>query len=121
MLEADTKKTIADHLQYQMNLGKLWFSRMNSGEVIVCRGERKYKVQLCPEGTPDFLVLQSELLWDGVHATRIPSVRSIFLEVKAPKKKMTRAQEFMKRLLEAQGAIVEVVRSVEEVQNILEG
>ena len=117
--EAEIKYAILEWLQYKQNAGELYFDRLNSGAVTVARGYAKYKIQLCREGTADLIVLKSVLLWDGVHATRIPSVRVIFLEIKNKRRKQRPEQEVFQELIEAQGAEYWVVRSVEEVIEII--
>ena len=53
--EAELKKQVWDYLQYQMNLGKLYFDRLNSGAIYEKRGDKTYGVQLCREGLLTFL------------------------------------------------------------------
>uniref|UniRef100_A0A6H2A3U8 Putative VRR-NUC domain-containing protein n=1 Tax=viral metagenome TaxID=1070528 RepID=A0A6H2A3U8_9ZZZZ len=105
MKEADIERAISDYLQIQQNMGKLVWFRMNSGKAWV-GGEKKYLIQLCQEGTPDILVIQYG--------------RPIFFEVKSDTGKVSTAQEILMELLENQGALCYVVRSVDEVIALLE-
>ena len=73
--EADIKKGVADYLQIKMNQGKLWFARLNSGEIIAVAGESRRRIKLCPPGTADFIVIAPELILNFM-----PKV--IFLECK---------------------------------------
>ena len=40
-MEAELKKTVEDWLQYQQNLGRLMFLRLNSGDFIEVRGNTR--------------------------------------------------------------------------------
>ena len=105
MREADIKRAISDYLTIQQNMGKLIWFRMNSGKAWV-GGEKKYLIQLCPEGTPDILVIQYG--------------RPIFFEVKSETGKVSTTQEIAMEELEMHGALCFVVRSVDEVMTLLE-
>ena len=118
--EADIKRTVADYLEYAQNQGKLYYDRLNSGDFIEVRGQTRRRIKGCRAGTADFFVLKSTLLWDGVHITRIPSVRVIFLEIKSAKGKLRTEQKCFKTLVESQGAEFYVIRSIEDLQTILE-
>lgn len=119
MIESDLKRTTEDYLQYKMNAGELYFDRLNSGEVIVVASNSRRRVKLCREGTADFMVLQVDLLWDGVHATRIPACRVIFLELKSAKGKQRPEQERFQRDVEVQGAEYHIIRDVDDLINLL--
>lgn len=115
MNEADTKKTIADYLEIGMAQGKWYYDRLNSGEVIEVRGKTRRRVKLCREGTADFFVLLGwrNQPWDYC--------KIIFLEVKGDKGMQGEDQHTFQGLVEAQGAEYHIVRSVEEVIDILGG
>lgn len=49
----------------------------------------------------------------------LPGGRALFLEVKRPNNKATPQQERAMYLLHCQGAVVSIVRSVEDAQNLL--
>ena len=111
--EKDLQKAVADYLQYAQNQGKLYYTRLNSGSAFVKRGNKFYKIQLCEEGTADFFVLTSSQ--SGLSIPRI-----IFLELKAGKRKQELEQKEFQRLIENFGAEYCLVRSIEELQKILE-
>ena len=120
MKEADLKKVVNDYLQIGMNQGKWYYDRFNSGEVIVNYGASgRHKVKLCREGTADFMVLMIMHLGDGVHHTRIPAPRIVFLELKSSTGRTTRAQDEFRWLVEIQGAEYFVIRTIEELEEIL--
>ena len=109
--EAELKKQVWDYLQYQMNLGKLYFDRLNSGAIYEKRGDKTYGVQLCREGTADFFILQRGGCWDRC--------RLLFVELKGDKGKQSDKQKEFQALVETQGAVYSVVRSVEELMELL--
>ena len=111
--EKDLQKAVADYLQYAQNQGKLYYTRLNSGSAFVKRGNKFYKIQLCEKGTADFFVLTSSQ--SGLSIPRI-----IFLELKAGKRKQEPEQKEFQRLIENFGAEYCLVRSIEELQKILE-
>ena len=90
MTEADLKRSVEDFLTYAMNQGKLYFDRLNSGEVIVIAGKSRRRIKLCRKGTWDFFVLQD--------------FRIIFLECKVRGRKLTEDQMKFGDLVRRQGA-----------------
>jgi len=116
LTEADLKSAVTDYLQYQMNLGKLWFTRLNSGEAFVKKGSKFHKIQLCPEGTSDLLVIKGRFMEDG---RRFGRPRVHFIELKSARGKQSPAQGAFQKLVETQGASYFVIRSVEELEEIL--
>ena len=117
MKEADLKLAVSEYLQYGTNQGKWYADRLNSGAVYVKRGDRTYGVQLCREGTADIMVLDSGKPPALEYANNNP--RIIFLELKGDKGKQRPEQGAFQRLIEAQGAEYYIVRSVEDVMEIL--
>ena len=119
MKEADLKLAVEDYLQYGMNQGKWYFDRLNSGSLLTRRGQSTYKVNLCREGTADFMVIQAS--WTNAYPTHInvEHCRIVFLELKGDKGKQRPEQGAFQKLVEAQGAEYCLVRSVEEVAKIL--
>jgi len=111
LTEADLKSAVTDYLQYQMNLGKLWFTRLNSGEAFVKKGSKFHKIQLCPEGTSDFIVIKK---WKvGVFC------EVFFLELKTIKGRQRPAQKAFQIIVEKQQGNYFIIRSVEELEEIL--
>ena len=112
LTESQLMQAVSDYLQYAQNQGKLYYARLNSGSAFVKRGNKFYKIQLCEEGTADFFILTKFQcgLW-------IP--RIIFIEVKSEKGRASPAQNAFKLLVEAQLAEYCVVRSLEELEEVL--
>ena len=108
MKEAELKKTIETYLQIEQNLGHLVFNRLNSGEVLVKRGEKVYKVNLCQEGTPDFIV------------HKLDAGGTFYLEVKGEGGKVGDKQIEFAELLYKQGVSAYVVKSLEDTQRYCE-
>ena len=115
MKEKDLKLAVSEYLQYGTNQGKWYADRLNSGAVYVERGDRTYGVQLCREGTADFMVIRHGFKVNDV----VFDFRLVFLELKGDKGKQRPEQGAFQKLVEAQGAEYFVVRSVEEVMEIL--
>lgn len=119
MLERDLKRAVNDYLQYGTNQGKWYADQLFSGEAIEVRGKTRRKIRGCKAGTADFYVIQATLLWDGVHPTRVPACRTIFLELKGAKGRTSPAQNAFKILVEKQGAEYFVIRSIEDLEEVL--
>ena len=103
MSESNIQKAILDYLQYQENLGKLWFVRSGAGAIKTDTG-RYFKTGKV--GCPDIL-----LCCHGCF---------IGLEVKTPKGRQSDAQVEAQKIIEACGGKYYVVRSVDDVIRILE-
>ena len=116
MKEAELKLAVSQYLEYKTNLGELYADRLNSGAIYEKRGDRVYGVKLCREGTADFMVLKGRGAFLG---QRLESL--IFLELKSDKGKQRPEQREFQKLVEAQGASYFIIRSIEELQTILEG
>jgi len=116
--EADIKRAIEEFLAWQQNLGKLWFTRLNSGKAFVKKGDRFHKIQLCPAGTADLLVITNNGRYDAPNKFyAIP----IFLELKSDKGETSKAQDKFAELVQKQGASYFLVKSVDEVREIIGG
>lgn len=116
MLEKDLKLAVQEYLEYGQNQEKWLYLRLNSGEAIVKRGERSYKMQLCPKGTADILVLASNGRYDTPNKLHcIP----IFLELKSSKGKQTVDQMAFERNVIVQGCEYHIIRSVEQLEGVL--
>jgi len=112
LTESQIMRAVNDYLECGMNQGKWYFDRLNSGEFIEVRGGSRRRVKGCREGTSDFFVLtktQSQS-W-------IP--RIIFIEVKSERGRMHPEQWAFAKLVAEQLAEYYVVRSIEELKDIL--
>jgi len=94
-----------------MNQGKWWFTRLNSGRAYVKRGDKYYAIKLCEKGTADLIVIR------GV--PYLPLCETIFLELKAEKGRQSDVQKEFERLVRAQGVAYYIIRSFEEVEEVL--
>ena len=113
--EADLKRTVLEHLHWQQNLGRLWFTRLNSGVAYVRRGGKYYKIQLCEEGTADILILKRRK-----HSPNDGwKLRCIFIELKSTTGKQSEAQKEFQKLVIKQGASYYLVRDIETLEGIL--
>jgi len=110
--EANVKNAIQTYLQLGVNQGKWEFIRIQSGNIFLKGGNKTYKIQLAETGYPDFVVFKSRL-------SKIRKSLVYFLEVKSTKGQITEEQIKMHKRLQAQGCYADVVRSVDEVMEIL--
>ena len=59
--ESSVKRAVAQVLQILQNQKRIcWFTRLNSGSVIGRAKGRTWKIQLAPEGSPDFVGFTSK-------------------------------------------------------------
>ena len=115
--EADTKKTCEDYLQYGMNQGKWWFTRLNSGIAYVKHGEKYYAVKLCEKGTADMVVITNNGRYDAPNKM-YPIVD--FIEFKSEKGRTSRFQDEFAELVRKQACGYHVIRSLEDLRAIVE-
>jgi len=109
--EAQVKQAVEEYLQYQQNLGKLFYLRLNSGDAFINRGGKSYKIQLCPKGTADLMVIQI--------SQDYPTPIITFVELKSSKGKQSPEQvEFAMQIVKFNCGYI-VVRSVEELMEWL--
>ncbi len=116
--EAQIKHDCEERLQIRQNMGELIYLRLNSGDAIVCDQVAKGKgccdsahrktrrIRGCPKGTLDLYVLK-----DG---------QTYFLDTKVPGEGMSRGQRQFAQLVREQGAIAKVIRSVDEMDEVLD-
>lgn len=114
MTEADLKKAVEDYLKILEKQGKLWYERLQAGNLLATYDGKGYRrIRLCRKGTADYIVIQSMTLKPkGCWVT--------FLELKAPKGKQSEAQREFQRTVEALGAEYILVRSSNELIEIFE-
>jgi len=111
--EKDIQRTIKDYLQVMENQGKLMFIRSNSLAVQTKDG---HYVQTGKKGSPDILVWARGKL---IVLTDKDFIRCIALEVKSSIGKQSPAQKEWQNKFEKFGGEYYIVRSVEEVMNII--
>jgi hypothetical protein len=109
--ESDIKATCESFLYSLMNMDKLIYLRLNSGDLIIGEGKTKRRVRCCPMGTSDGLVMIDR----GIY--------NIFVEYKRPVGgKQTREQLAFEKKVEGMGfeywivkdseAFVEAIREI---------
>ena len=113
--EADLKRTVKDYLTYGENQGKWWFEQLNSGSAFVGTPQHPRKIKLCREGTADFIVLKGD-----IDTMLRPRCRVVFLELKSEKGRWSPEQRAFKIIVENQGASYFIIKSIEQLMEILE-
>jgi hypothetical protein len=121
--EAAVKKAVVNYLRLS---GRRWF-RMNSGSIPMAHNGKERRINLCPPGTPDFLVIQRGKRM--VNVTLMDAIEVIWLEVKRPLgpkggtggSEQSDEQIAFQREAERCGERYYVVRSVEDVERALNG
>ena len=111
MKEKDLKLAVEEYLQYQQNLGELWFTRLNSGVAYVKRADKYYAIKLSEAGTADFIVVRG---WRT-------DIVVLFLELKGTKGKATAAQDAFAKKVNAQGCYYYIIRSIPDLESVLSG
>ena len=126
--EADLQRTVADYLRYQQNLGKLWFTRLNSGSAFVKRGDKYYKIKLCEVGTADFVVITRKTFQfshtvrpveDAETTAWFPHCKTVFIELKSAKGKQSAEQGAFQKMVEMQGCSYLLIRNFEKLEEAL--
>jgi len=123
LTEAEVKRSVEDYLSYAMNQGKLWFCRLNAGDFIDTRGGSRRRIKGAGAGTADLIVIQPGQVhleyMSKQQGPGIPVAFTTFVECKSSKGKTTKVQdEFEDRVTKLHCRYC-VVRSVDELQEIL--
>jgi len=108
MKESGIVTAIQTYLQILENQGKLVVQRNNSGAVMTNRLGRNNFIRFGKAGSPDFYVF-------------LPNGKTIMLEVKNEKGKLSESQQEFKDRVERLGFRYEVARSVDEVEQLTKG
>ena len=98
--EADIKSTCESFLYSLMNMNKLVYLRLNSGDLIIGEGKYKRRVRCCPKGTSDGLVMSNK-------------GKNVFVEYKSAVGKQTREQVAFEKSVESQGHEYWIVKDTE--------
>lgn len=77
--EAELKSEVHKYLKKMMELGQLYYDRLNSGKILALYGGKKRAIWLCRPGTADYFVLQDGSIY--------------FLELKAGSTKKKRTED----------------------------
>ena len=119
--EAQLKASISDYLQFLQNLGRLIFLRLNAGSFILTDkdGNFRRRVQGAKAGTADYIVILKVLIPAYPTHVAVEALRVIFLELKSTKGRQTPEQKEFQEMVEAQGCGYRIIRSLEELQEII--
>ena len=122
--EAEVKNACEEHLGWQQNLGKLWWSRLNAGDIYIPNKDgsmRKFKG--AGAGTSDLIVVQPgqiHLEYMGEqHGPGAPVNFVTFVECKSTKGKQSPEQIEFQAKVEALHCRYAIVRSVDELVTVL--
>ena len=96
--------SVAGYLDLALPAGAAWFHVANQRQTSARMGAKLKRMGVKP-GVPDICII-----WRG---------RSIFIELKTPKGRTSPAQEAVMSALTMAGAVVNVCRSLEDVQGFL--
>lgn len=102
MREADIHMLVADYLDRALPPGTMWSTIGHGGMPLHPRTAARMKRQGLKPGIPDVLVV-----YQG---------RAIFIEMKRPGGRLSPAQKTMHERITSAGGVVEVCRSVDEVE-----
>ena len=122
--EAQVKRAVEEYLGYAMNQGKLWYCRLNAGDIYIPNKDGSMRVfKGAGAGTSDLIVIQPgqiHLEYMGEqHGPGAPVNFVTFVECKSTKGKQSPEQiEFQERV-EALHCRYAIVRSVDELQEVL--
>lgn len=118
LTEADIIRAIGDYLQVQRNLGKLVYIRNNTGAIPIEAGKYKRRfVRFGDKGSPDFLVfIEADLVTDTYY---FQYMKTIAIEAKSETGKQSKEQLEWQADFERIGGKYYVVRSVDEVIEII--
>ena len=112
--EGSLKSTVKDYLQLLENQGKLWFTQLNAGGIVI-EGEKRRYFQGVKRGTADFEVIME--VDDKYYGRSYP--RAIFLELKSEKGKQTKEQKEFEQSVKDFGCEYHIVRTLEELESVL--
>lgn len=123
--EAEVKSGVEEYLTYAMNQGKLWFARLNAGDIYIPNKDGSYRLfKGVGKGTADYLVLQDAAVqgyWcSQPKGERLLIVLATFIECKSSKGKTTKEQDEFEEMITKLNCKYIVVRNVEELIKGLE-
>ena len=122
--EAQVKRAVEEYLGYAQNQGKLWWSRLNAGSFLVDKGTpRERMIKGAGAGTADLIVIQPGQVhleyMSKQQGPGIPVAFTTFVECKSSKGKQRPEQKEFQERVEKLHCRYCVVRSVDELQEIL--
>ncbi|KKN74767.1 hypothetical protein LCGC14_0388090 [marine sediment metagenome] len=125
LTEAEVKRSVEDYLQIAQNQGHLTFLRLNSGVAFMPSGKGKfYKIQLCPPGTADYLVIQRgnvEMfnITQPKISKSLPIAIVTFIELKKTKGKQSPEQVEFESMITSFNCRYVIVKSVSDLEEAL--
>lgn len=122
--EAEVKRGCEEYLQYAQNQGKLWFSRMNAGDIFVpYKNGVVHKYKGAGAGTADLIVIQAgqiHLEYMGKQEGPVAIVTFVtFIECKSTKGKTSKEQDEFAELVRKLNCRYQIVRSVDDLIEVL--
>jgi len=114
MNEGEVQRACLEYLQYLQNQGKLWHTRLNAGEFQTQSGRW---AKGCPPGTADAIVIRE--IASASPDDCLDSTEVLFVEFKSATGKQSPEQVVFQAMVEAQGCRYVIVRSAEELQEIV--
>jgi len=124
LTEAQVKQACEEYLGYAQNQGKLWYCRLNAGDIFIPNKDGSMRVfKGAGAGTADLIVIQPGQVhleyMEKQQGPGIPVAFTTFIECKSSKGKTTKVQdEFAERIRKLHCRYC-VVRSVDELQEVL--
>jgi hypothetical protein len=124
LTEAEVKRGCEDYLEVMRSQGKLWFCRLNAGDFIEVRGDIRRRIKGAPAGTADLIVIQPGNI-QIFHAMQRKIHKEYklafvtFVECKSTKGKATKKQNEFEEFVTGLHCRYVVVRSVDELIEIL--
>lgn len=122
--EAEVKKGVEDYLQYAVNQGKLWFARLNAGDIYIPNKDGSHRLfKGVKPGTADYIVIQGGeaqlVIQKEVHRTR-PVAFVTFIECKSSTGKQRPDQIEFEQQITGFNCRYAIVRSVAELEEVLQ-
>ncbi|KKN15919.1 hypothetical protein LCGC14_0981110 [marine sediment metagenome] len=126
LTEAQVKRGCEDYLTYQQNQGKLWWTRLNAGDIYIPNKDGSKRVfKGAGAGTADLMVIQGgnvQTYYKAIsRGTPWPIAMVTFIECKSTKGKQSTEQVEFSIMIKGFNCRYAVVRSVDELQEILNG
>ena len=114
MTEGEIKRACLEYLQLLQNQGKLWHTRLNAGEFQTQSGRW---AKGCPLGTADAIVIRE--IASASPDDCLDSTEVLFVEFKSETGKQSPEQVAFQARVEAQGCRYVIIRSVEELMELV--
>jgi len=126
LTEAQVKQGVEEYLQIAMNQGKLWYCRLNAGDIYIPNKDGSHRLfKGVKPGTADLLVIQGgqvEMSYGLQKKVQrcYPVALVTFIECKSTKGRLRQEQEEFKEMITEFNCRFCLVRSVDELIEVLE-